>query len=165
MSNQSIQIQIIGLIGWLVLCFVASAIGAFGSMAAPAFYAGLIQPVWAPPAWLFGPVWTALYALMAISAWLVWRHGGFKQQSAPLTLFVVQLTINAFWSWLFFAWQQGLWSLIDIMILWILIVMTIWTFWRINKLAGVLLIPYMLWVSFAAILNYYMWQLNPEILA
>lgn len=161
MLIQSVQIQIIGLIGWLVLCFAASAIGAFGSMAAPSFYASLVQPIWVPPAWLFGPVWTALYTLMAISAWLIWRQGGFKQQRGPLSLFLLQLVINALWSWLFFAWQQGMWSFIDIMILWVLIVLTIWIFWRVSKLAGMLLMPYLLWVSFAAVLNFYMWQLNP----
>ena len=83
--------QITGLVLWLVLCYATSAIGALGSMQAQSFYSQLSQPAWAPPAWLFGPVWTVLYALMAIAAWLVWRQGGFGVQRRPMSLFLVQL--------------------------------------------------------------------------
>lgn len=156
--------QIIGLIVSLVLCFSASAIGAFASIQAQSFYGGLVQPSWAPPGWLFGPVWTILYAMMAIAAWLVWRQGGFKTNPKALWLFLIQLALNALWSWLFFAWQQGLWSFVNITILWLFILLTILAFWRINKLSGALLIPYLAWVSFATGLNLAMWQLNPQIL-
>ena len=156
--------QFIGLLGWLLLCFVASAIGAIASIQAESFYQQLTQPAWAPPAWVFGPVWTTLYAMMAISAWLVWRIDGFRAQSTALTLFLVQLAVNSLWSWLFFAWHLGSLSFIDIILLWLLIVLTLLAFWRVRVLAGLLLVPYLLWVSFAAVLNYSIWQLNPEIL-
>lgn len=158
------QKQIIGLIGWLVLCFSVAAVGAFGSMNAPEFYGQLLQPTWAPPAWLFGPVWSTLYTMMAIAAWLIWRQGGLKPIKTAMILFVVQLLVNGLWSWLFFAWQLGLWSFVNILVLWVLIVLTIRAFSRVNLLAGILLVPYLLWVSFAAVLNFYMWQLNPVIL-
>jgi benzodiazapine receptor len=164
MSIHSTQTQIIGLVGWLLLCFAASAVGAMASFQAQSIYGQLVQPDWAPPAWLFGPVWTVLYVMMAISAWLVWRIDGFRGNSKALSLFLIQLLFNALWSWLFFAWQQGLWSFINIVLLWTLIVMTVLSFWRTHKLAGALLLPYLLWVSFATLLNLAVWQLNPEIL-
>ena len=156
--------QFLGLIGWLILCFAASAIGAVASINAESFYSQLNQPSWAPPAWLFGPVWTALYILMAISAWLIWRIKGFRANSIALSIFIVQLILNSLWSWLFFAWQLGSLSFIDIILLWIFIILTLVYFWRIKPLAGVLLMPYLLWVSFAAVLNFSIWQLNPQIL-
>ena len=156
--------QILGLVGWLAISFVASGIGAFASIRAPAFYGQLIQPGWAPPASVFGPVWTILYALMGIAAWLVWRTGGFRAHRSALTLFLVQLAVNALWSWLFFAWHLGGWAFADIAVLWLLIVATVVAFWRVRPLAGALLIPYLLWVSFASALNFSVWQLNPGIL-
>ncbi len=158
------QKQIAGLISWLLICFTASAIGAVASIQAKSFYALLTQPTWAPPAWLFGPVWTTLYTLMAIAAWLVWREGGFRTHKQALVLFMLQLAFNALWSWLFFAWQLGGAALINVLVLWLLIAATLVSFSRINTLAGGLLIPYFLWVGFAAALNYSLWQLNPMIL-
>ena len=102
--------------------------------------------------------------MMAVAAWLVWREGGWHQNRAALTLFVLQLGFNALWSWLFFAWHMGAWAFADIALLWLLIATTIACFWRVRRLAGALLIPYLLWVSFAAMLNYSVWQLNPQIL-
>ena len=164
MPSLSMQKQILGLVGWLVLSFAASAVGAVASIQAESFYAQLAQPVWAPPPWVFGPVWTVLYALMGIAAWLVWRSGGFRANRQALTLFLLQLAFNAVWSWLFFAWHLGVLSLADILVLWILIVATLVSFWRVRPLAGALLIPYLLWVSFAAALNYSLWQLHPQVL-
>ena len=164
MPSLSMQKQILGLVGWLVLSFAASAVGAVASIQAESFYAQLAQPVWAPPPSVFGPVWTVLYALMGIAAWLVWRSGGFRTNRQALTLFLLQLAFNAVWSWLFFAWHLGVLSLADILVLWILIVATLVSFWRVRPLAGALLIPYLLWVSFAAALNYSLWQLNPKVL-
>ncbi len=161
----SIQKQVIYLIAFLLLCFTVSAVGALASIQAQSFYGSLVQPDWAPPAWLFGPVWTVLYAMMALSAWLVWRHGGFRKQHSAGWLFLIQLALNALWSWLFFAWQLGLWSFVNIVVLWVFILFTVITFWRLNKLAGFLLAPYLMWVSFAAALNFAMWQLNPSVLA
>lgn len=154
----------LGLIGWFIVSFAASAVGAVASIQAKSFYSQLAQPEWAPPAFLFGPVWTALYALMAIAAWLVWRSGGFRSNRFALSLFLVQLALNALWSWLFFAWQRGALAFVDIVLLWILIVATLVSFWRVRPLAGALLIPYLLWVSFASALNYSLWQLNPQLL-
>lgn len=156
--------QIVGLVGWLLVSFAAAAIGSAASIQAGPFYGQLERPEWAPPASVFGPVWTVLYALMGIAAWLVWRIDGFRGAWAALTLFLMQLAVNALWSWLFFAWHWGGASFADIMVLWVLIVATMITFWRISRLAAALLIPYLLWVSFASVLNYYMWQLNPQVL-
>jgi benzodiazapine receptor len=164
MAIQTKQKQILGLIGWLVVSFAASAIGALASIQAKSFYGELVQPSWAPPASVFGPVWTLLYAMMAIAAWLVWRSGGFRNNRIALSLFGIQLALNALWSWLFFAWHLGAWAFADILVLWIFIAATVITFWCVRPLAGALLIPYLLWVSFAAVLNYFMWQLNPQIL-
>jgi len=164
MASQSTKQQILGLIGWLVVSFAASAVGAVASIQARSFYSQLSQPAWAPPPWVFGPVWTALYALMAIAAWLVWCRGGFRTNRIALSFFLAQLVFNALWSWLFFAWQLGALAFVDIVLLWILIVATLVCFWRVRPLVGALLIPYLLWVSFASALNYSVWQLNPQFL-
>lgn len=156
--------QIIGFVAWLAVSFAAAAIGSIASIQSSEFYAQLARPQWAPPSGVFGPVWTVLYALMGIAAWLIWRIGGFRAARTALTLFLVQLLANALWSWLFFGWQLGALAVVDIVLLWVLIAATLIAFWRIRPLAGALLIPYWLWVSFAAVLNYTVWQLNPHIL-
>jgi len=153
--------QIIGLLGWLLLSFAAAAIGAAASIQAAAFYRQLAQPTWAPPSAVFGPVWSLLYALMAIAAWLVWREGGWRRQRGVLALLVLQLAVNALWSWLFFGWRQGAWAFADIVLLWLLIAATVVASWRVRPLAGALLLPYLAWVSFAAALNFAVWKLNP----
>ena len=147
--------------GWLGLTFAASAVGAIASVNASEFYGQLQQPSWAPPPWLFGPVWTLLYALMAIAAWLVWRAHGFRANSLPLGLFLVQLSLNALWSWLFFTWRLGGLAFSEILLLWLLILATAITFWRVRPIAGVLLVPYLCWVTFAGVLNFTLWRLNP----
>ena len=164
MPSLSKQMQILGLVGWLLLSFAASAVGAVASIQAKSFYSQLAQPNWAPPPGVFGPVWTVLYALMGIAAWLVWRSGGFRANRQALMLFLLQLAPNALWSWLFFAWHRGVLALADVLVLWILIVATLVSFWRVHPLAGALLIPYLLWVSFASALTYSIWQLNPQVL-
>lgn len=156
--------QIIGFAAWLVVSFTAAGIGGAASIQAGPFYTQLIRPEWAPPPNLFGPVWTILYVLMGIAAWLVWRAGGFRAARTALTLFLVQLAVNALWSWLFFGWHLGGLAFADIVLLWVLIVATLVAFWRARPWAGALLIPYLLWVSFASVLNYSVWQLNPQIL-
>jgi tryptophan-rich sensory protein len=158
------QKQILGLFGWFLVSFAASAVGALASIQARSFYGQLAQPAWAPPPWLFGPVWTILYALMAIAAWMIWRSGGFHANRTALSLFLAQLALNALWSWLFFAWHRGALAFVDIVLLWLLIVATLVAFWRVRPLAGALLIPYLFWVSFASALNYSVWQLNPHVL-
>ncbi len=155
--------QVLGLIGWLLLSFIASAIGAVASVQAASFYQQLAQPAWAPSSSVFGPVWSVLYALMGIAAWLVWREGGWRRQRGVLALFLLQLAVNALWSWLFFAWHRGALAFADIVVLWLLIVATLVGFWRVRPLAGALLVAYLCWVSFASALNYAVWHLNPQI--
>jgi len=164
MPSLSGQQQVQGLVVWLVISFSASVVGALASIQAGPFYSQLVQPGWAPPPGIFGPVWTVLYALMGIAAWLVWRSGGFRANRQALVLFLLQLPFNAFWSWLFFAWHRGGLALADVLVLWILVLATLVSFWRVRPLAGALLIPYLLWVGFASALNYSVWQLNPQIL-
>lgn len=162
--DQSKKRQVTGLVGWFAVAFAAAAIGAVASVRAQSFYGQLVQPSWAPPSSVFGPVWTVLYALMAIAAWLVWRSGGFRANRSALTLFLVQLAFNALWSWLFFVWHRGSWAFVDIAVLWALIAATLVAFWRVSVPAAALLVPYLLWVSFALALNFSVWRLNPEIL-
>lgn len=164
MQSQSKLKPALGLIGWLAGSFTAAAVGAVASVEAKAFYSQLVLPVWAPPAWIFGPVWTILYALIGIAAWLVWSSGGFGTDRKALLLFLVQLLFNALWSWLFFAWHLGVLAFADIVLLWILIFATLVSFWRIRRIAGALLLPYLLWVTFASVLNFTVWQLNPHVL-
>jgi tryptophan-rich sensory protein len=157
--------QAFGLAGWLALCFATSAVGALASASAGSFYAGLARPAWAPPAWLFGPVWSALFLCMAVAAWLVWRSpAAGRLRSIALGLFVVQLAANALWSWLFFAWRLGGAAFADVLLLWELIACTIVAFWRVSRPASLLLVPYLLWVSFAAALNWALWRANPGVL-
>jgi tryptophan-rich sensory protein len=110
-------------------------------------------------------VWTVLYLTMAVAAWLVWRRHGFRGARPALVLFVVQLVFNALWSWLFFAWHSGAGALADIALMWVLIVATIVAFWRLHRGAALLLVPYLAWVSFAAVLNWTLWRSNPTLLA
>jgi len=116
----------VGLLGWLLVAFAAAAVGAIASVDAASFYAQLNKPSWAPPASVFGPVWSVLYALMGVSAWLVWRAPGPKK--AALALFCVQLAANALWSWLFFAWHQGALAAVEVLVLLALIVCTVAAF-------------------------------------
>ena len=101
---------------------------------------------------------------MGIAAWLVWRVGAFPAARSALTLYLVQLALNALWTWLFFGWHRGALAFADIVLLWVLIVATLIAFWRIRPMAGTLLVPYLVWVSFAAALNFSVWQLNPQVL-
>jgi tryptophan-rich sensory protein len=153
------------LVVWLAVCFLVAAIGASASLQAGAFYAELTRPDWAPPAAIFGPVWTMLYAMMAVAAWLVWRRREMPPARMALVFFLLQLVLNALWSWLFFGWNQGALSFLDIVLLWAMLVVTLVLFWRVRPLAGLLLVPYLAWVTFACALNYEIWQLNPAMLA
>jgi tryptophan-rich sensory protein len=156
--------QVFGLVGWLLTAFAAAAVGGFASANAGGFYTELVRPAWAPPGWLFGPVWSALYALMGIAAWLVWRARGFAHARSALFVFLVQLAANALWTWLFFAWQLGAAAFVEILVLWALILLTIGLFWRVSTLAASLLLPYLAWVTFACALTFKTWQLNPGLL-
>jgi benzodiazapine receptor len=156
--------KLLGLGGWLGVSFVAAAVGAFASVNAVDFYAALVKPAWAPPAALFGPVWTCLYLMMGIAAWLVWRERGFRAAAVPLALFLVQLVANALWSWLFFVWKRGALAFAEVLLLWVLIAATVATFRKVRPLAAALLLPYLAWVSFASALTYAVWQRNPGLL-
>ncbi|GAB2509157.1 TspO/MBR family protein [Lysobacter humi (ex Lee et al. 2017)] len=156
--------RIAGLAGWIALCYATAAIGALASIDAASFYADLRRPPWAPPAAVFGPVWTVLYGLMAVAAWRVWRRAGFTAARVALGLFVAQLVVNALWSWLFFGWRLGGPALADIVLLDVLVVATIAAFARIDRAAALLLVPYLLWISYATALNAAVWRLNPDLL-
>jgi len=148
----------LGLAGWLVLCFAAASLGGF--FMPGEWYETLKKPSWNPPGWLFGPVWTALYTMMAIAAWLVWKRGGFAVQRRPLTLFLVQLALNAAWTPLFFGLHWIGVAFADIALLCLAIAATIATFRPVSRTAMWLLVPYLAWVSFAAVLNFTLWRLN-----
>ena len=164
MALGSAQKQLVGLLGWLGICFAAAAIGGFASANAGDFYRQLARPVWAPPAWLFAPAWTVLYCLMGIAAWLVWRERGFRKAYVALSLFLLQLAVNALWTWLFFVWRLGAFAFGEILILWVLIFCTVVAFWHVRRVAGALLIPYLAWVTYAAALTHAVWQRNPTLL-
>lgn len=152
--------QSLGLFGWLVAAFAAGAVGAIASVDAGAFYSQLSKPPWAPPASIFGPVWTMLYALMGIAAWLVWR--GPERSGTALALFWAQLAANALWSWLFFAWRSGSLAAMDVLILLVLIGATMVAFWRHSRLAAALMLPYFMWVAFASLLTWTVWLSNRD---
>ena len=156
--------QMVGLIVWLVISFAAVSIGAIASAHARDFYQELARPLWSPPGSVFGPVWALLYTIMALSAWLVWREGGWHANRKALLIFLGQLSFNVLWSWLFFAWRFGAGAFIEIIVLCLLIAWTISQFWGRQRLAAVLLIPYFCWCSFAATLCFTIWQMNPELL-
>lgn len=156
--------NLLALAGWLLVSFVASGIGSIASVNARSFYQELEQPTWAPPGSAFGPVWTTLFALMGIAAWLVWREQGWRHARGALSLFILQLGVNALWSWLFFAWRLGSGAIADVLLLWLLILATIVAFWRVKPLAGALLVPYLIWVTYASALTIWIVQHNPQAL-
>jgi translocator protein len=149
--------SLVGLLGCVLAVAAAALIGTLAVSGASQEYASLIQPAWAPPSWLFGPVWTVLYATMAAAAWLVWRRVGLDRTLVP---FAVQLLLNAAWTPLFFGAGQYGWALVDIAALWLAIAVTIVVFWRVSRPAALLLVPYWLWVTFAAALNASILALN-----
>ena len=155
MSAPSAVDGAVALVGWLALCFAAAAVGA--RYQPGAWYAGLRKPAWNPPSWLFAPVWTVLYAMMGVAAWLVWREAGLSRE---IGLFVVQLALNAAWSWLFFGLRRPGLAFADIVVLWLCILATLSAFWSVRPLAALLLVPYLAWVTFAAALNAALWRLN-----
>jgi len=146
----------------IIACLAAGAIGSiFTRQAIPTWYATLEKPAFNPPNWLFAPVWTLLYILMGVAAFMVWREG-FENRQVRIALiaFLVQLVLNALWSVVFFGLQSPLYGLIVISVLWVAILFTTLQFYRISLAAGVLMLPYLLWVTFAAVLNESIWLLN-----
>jgi translocator protein len=146
----------------VIACLASGAIGSiFTRSAIPTWYAMLAKPSFSPPNWLFAPVWTLLYVLMGVAAFLVWRKGSENRQvRIALIVFLVQLVLNTSWSVVFFGLQCPLCGLIVISILWVAILATVVLFYRVSHIASVLLWPYLLWVSFASVLNGSIWLLN-----
>lgn len=135
--------------------------GFFTATGVDSWYQTIEKPSWNPPNWIFGPVWTALYVMMGISLYLVWKSNVEQnQKNKAIALFTVQLVLNFFWSLIFFTMQSPGWALIEIVLLWLFILLTIFAFAKSSKVAAWLLVPYISWVSFASILNYTIWQLN-----
>jgi benzodiazapine receptor len=146
-----------GLLPFAAAVAVAALIGGLGVAGTAAEYQNLNQPSWAPPSWLFGPVWTILYAMIAVAGWLVWRRTGWNR---ALTVYAVQLVLNAVWTPIFFGFGQYGLALIDIVVLWLLIGATIYLFRPISRTAAWLLVPYWAWVTFATALNAAIWHAN-----
>ena len=150
--------EIVGLVGWIAVCIIASS---SGILTPPdEWYSELNKPLWNPPNFIFGPVWATLYFMMAVSAWLIWKRGGWNQQRSPLIIFLTQLVLNSLWSPLFFGMHEPGWALFNIILLLISIIATIIKFLCESKTAALFLIPYLVWVIFASILNYNLWKMN-----
>jgi translocator protein len=147
----------LGLAAFGLAVFVAAAIGGLGVAGTAAEYQSLNQPSWAPPSWLFGPVWTVLYVLIAVSGWLVWRRTGW---TTALTVYAVQLALNAAWTPIFFGFGAYGLALAEIVVMWVLIGATIWLFRPVSRVAAALLLPYWAWVTFATALNAAIWSMN-----
>ena len=151
---------------WLVLlffvaiCWTAPAIASLAGGMPGDWYRTLRKPDFTPPGWLFGPVWSALYTLMALAAWRTWRYGHGRPRWMALVWFFVQLSLNAAWSPLFFGLHRPGWALIDIVAMAATIAVTTWKFLHIDRLAAALMLPYLMWVSFATLLNFAIWEMN-----
>jgi len=150
-----------GLAAGVAICLAAGGLGTIATSAKiPTWYAGLAKPAWNPPNWVFGPVWTTLYVLMAVAAWLVWSRRRERNVTLALTLFGVQLGLNTVWSFVFFGMEAPGAAMIELVVLWVAIVGTVGVFRRVSGVAAGLMVPYLAWVSFAGCLNYAIWQLN-----
>jgi translocator protein len=148
----------LALAAWIAVSFVPAWFGQ--QFTAPEWYRELERPAWSPPSWLFGPVWTALYTLMGVAAWLVWLQRHRRAVGAALGVFLLQLVPNALWSYLFFGLQRMDLALADIGLLWVLIAVTVALFWRVRRAAALLLLPYLAWVTFATALNAALLRMN-----
>lgn len=147
--------------GLALSLLLVTAAASFGALFTPgAWYAALEKPAFNPPNWVFGPVWTLLYAMMAVAAWLVWRQRGNVPVAWPLIAYTAQLVLNALWSWLFFGLNAMGVAFAGIFLLWMTIAIVVTLFWKISQAAGCLLLPYFAWVGFAAVLNFSLWRLN-----
>ena len=150
--------DLLGLAFWVVLTF---SVAALASQFEPSeWYRHIAKPAWTPPGWLFGPVWGLLYLSMSISAWLVWRQRVNTGVALALGFYLLQLAVNGLWSWMFFGLQRIGLALTDLIMLVILVAITVAMFLRVRKAAGLMLLPYLLWVSFAAALNFQIWRMN-----
>jgi translocator protein len=150
------------LIASILLCQMAGLIGTvFTASAIPTWYATLIRPSFSPPNYIFGPVWTTLYTLMGISFYLVIKKGlKTKKVKVAVKIFLIHLFLNAIWSIIFFGMKNLGLAFIEIMVMWVFILLTMYKFWKVSKWSTYLLVPYLMWVSFAAFLNFTIWRLN-----
>lgn len=148
------------LVGFILANIVTASSGALFSPGA--WYERLAKPRWQPPGYLFGPVWAVLYAMIAVSGWLIWTEAGWAGASLPLSIYALNLVLNATWSGIFFGMRRMGLAAVEMVGLWASIVGLIALFWPINEWAAILLIPYLLWVSFAFVLNITIWRLNRE---
>jgi benzodiazapine receptor len=151
-------VSVLRLLIFLVVAFVPAAVG--GLFGPGSWYATLAKPAWTPPGWLFGPVWTVLYATIGIAGWLAWEGSAGKPRLLPFAVFAAQLVVNGLWSWLFFGLRRPDLALVDIVFLLALIGANIFLFARTRGAAGALLVPYLLWVAFATALNARIWSMN-----
>jgi tryptophan-rich sensory protein len=150
--------KIVGLIIWIFICSLA---GIFGAQFEPGSWYELLQkPAWTPPNWVFPVVWPILYVMMGISAWMLWKMEEVSLTDTEFTWFFMQLILNALWSWIFFGMELIATGLAEIFLLWVALIFTLFLFWHRNRTAGLLLVPYLLWVSYASALNFAIWQLN-----
>lgn len=154
--------KVVALVGFVALCQVVAGLGAAATFPnIEPWYEHLARPSWGPPNWLFGPVWTTLYTLMGLSAFMLWREGTSSPKvRLALALFAVQLALNAAWSWIFFYARQLGWAFVDIVALWIALVAWIVAAWRVSRAAGAVNLFYLAWVTFAASLNFAIWKMN-----
>ena len=146
----------------ILIPLIAGFIGSIATISSiPTWYFTLAKPAWAPPNWIFGPIWTALFILMGIALFLVWREGiGRRDVKIAVSIFGVQLVLNVLWSVIFFGLHSILGGLIEIVFLWTSIIITIITFYRVSKAGGMLLLPYIIWVTIASYLTYTVYLLN-----
>lgn len=161
MSDSNRRRDTVAFMIFLALCLAVSALGAAATATSVgSWYRTLAKPPFNPPDWIFAPVWTALYFMMALAAWRVWRRDGLRQARAALMLFALQLALNLAWSVLFFGMRAIGAALLEIVALLVAILATTLVFWRRDRVAGMLFIPYAAWVAFAAVLNAALWRLN-----
>jgi tryptophan-rich sensory protein len=154
----------ISLTVWIVGTSLAAISGAVTAKEAARFYGLLEKPKWAPPAWLFGPAWTVLYIVMAVAAWRIWREHGFDGARGELILYFIQLLLNAAWSWFFFVKHTGLGATIEVSFMLTAVFATMTAFALRDPIAGLLFVPYAMWVSFATALTVSVWRRNPTLL-
>ena len=151
----------LGLAVSLALSLGAGLVGGLATASSvKSWYPSLAKPAWTPPDWLFGPVWTLLYLMMGLAAWLVWRQAEAGRARRPLLLYALQLLLNTCWSLLFFGLRSPGLALLEILLLWLAIAATLWAFARVRGWAAALLAPYLAWVSFAVALNFAIWRMN-----
>jgi len=149
------------LAGFIALCLAVSALGGLATASSVgSWYQGLAKPPFNPPDWVFAPVWLTLYLMIAFAGWRVWRVAGFAAARAAFTWYAIQLALNLTWSLLFFGARAPGAALIEVIVLWVAIVANAAAFWRYDRLAGLLLVPYIAWVGYAALLNAAIWWLN-----